>query len=241
LLIWIRKDCRPKWPILGIILRSRQDYANARSEYRKQYDYPQNPVNAETVTVAATDAPGAARTDLSHLHFQIPRSYFWSRIQPHEQRRTNMSTPIVDRDLTKQPPHSPRDRLADFAIAKRTIDKCRASLKGTLGEFHYDCPLDNMLFGFKQINGDQFKAVVKAAKAYDEVGDWLLKNRAKKSPEEIKAWSDNVEASSLYNNPEKKDYFSQSCAALGLNPEKTTTFQWLEADDRASFSAGKVN
>ncbi|HEX3627496.1 MAG TPA: DUF5069 domain-containing protein [Verrucomicrobiae bacterium] len=150
-----------------------------------------------------------------------------------------MSTPIVDRDLTKQAPHSPSDRLAGFAIAKRTIDKCRASLKGTLGEFHYDCPLDNTLFGFKQITGDQFKAVVKAATTYDEVGEWLLKNGAKKSPEEIKAWSDKVETASLYNDPEKKDYFSNSCAGLGLKPEITTTFQWLDADDRASYSAGK--
>ena len=150
-----------------------------------------------------------------------------------------MSTPIADRDLTKQPPHSPRDRLAGFVIAKRTIDKCRASLTGKLGEYHYDCPLDNMLFGFKGITGDQFKPVVKAAKTYEEVGEWLLKNGAKKSPEEIKAWSDQVDGASMYNDPEKRAYFVENCTKLGLLPEKTTTFQWLEADDRASFSSGK--
>lgn len=53
-----------------------------------------------------------------------------------------MSTPIIDRDLTKQAPHSPRDRIGGFAIASRTVDKCRASQAGTLGEYHYDCPLD---------------------------------------------------------------------------------------------------
>jgi len=51
--------------------------------------------------------------------------------------------------LTKQAPHSPRQRIAGFAIAARTVDKCRASLAGTLGEYHYDCPLDNKLFSFK--------------------------------------------------------------------------------------------
>ena len=150
-----------------------------------------------------------------------------------------MSTPIVDRDLTKQPPHSPRDRLAGFVIARRTIDKCRASLSGKLGEYHYDCPLDNMLFGFKEITGDQFKPVVKAAKTYEEVGEWLLKNGARKSPEEIKAWSDKVDAASLYSDPEKKDFFVEVCTALGLQPEKTTTFEWLDADDRASYSSSK--
>ena len=83
-----------------------------------------------------------------------------------------MNTPITARDLTKQAPHSPRERIAGFAIASRTVDKCRASVAGTLGEYHYDCPLDNMLFSFKGINGGQFKAAVQAAKTYDEVGTW---------------------------------------------------------------------
>jgi uncharacterized protein DUF5069 len=86
-----------------------------------------------------------------------------------------MNTPIIDRDLTKQAPHSPRERVAGFAIASRTVDKCRASLAGTLGEYHYDCPLDNMLFSFKGINGEQFKTAVQASKNYEDIGAWLQK------------------------------------------------------------------
>ena len=146
-----------------------------------------------------------------------------------------MSTPIIDRDLTKQAPHSPRERIAGFAIASRTVDKCRASIAGTLGEYHYDCPLDNMLFSFKGINGGQFKAAVQAAKNYEDVGVWLQANGAAKTPAEIKAWSDEVEADSMVKNPEKRAFFIEECKRLGLNPEKSTTFDWLEADDRASF------
>ena len=51
-----------------------------------------------------------------------------------------MNTPIIARDLAKEAPHSPRERLAGFAIANRAVDKCRASLAGTLGEYRYDCP-----------------------------------------------------------------------------------------------------
>ena len=69
-----------------------------------------------------------------------------------------MSTPIIDRDLSKQAPHSPRERIDGFAIASRTVDKCRASMAGMLGEYHYDCPLDNVLFSFNGITGEQFKA-----------------------------------------------------------------------------------
>jgi hypothetical protein len=146
-----------------------------------------------------------------------------------------MNTPIIDRDLTKQAPHSPRERIAGFAIACRTVDKCRASLAGTLGEYHYDCPLDNMLFTFKGINGGQFKTAVQAAKNYEDIGAWLQMNGTKKTPAEIKDWSDAMEAGSMMKNPEKRAYFIEECSKLGLNPQMNTTFDWLEADDRASF------
>jgi hypothetical protein len=147
-----------------------------------------------------------------------------------------MNTIIADQDLTKKAPHSPRNRIAGFAIASRTVDKCRASIAGKLGEYHYDCPLDNMLFGFKGIDGAQFKTAVQAAKNYEDVGAWLVANGTKKTPEEIKAWSDEVEAGSPMKNPEKRAYFIENCKKLGLDPEKSTTFDWLEADDRASFA-----
>jgi hypothetical protein len=147
-----------------------------------------------------------------------------------------MNTLITDRDLTKQAPHSSRARLGGFAIASRTVDKCRASLTDKLGEYHYDCPLDNMLFSFKGINGSQFKTAVQAAKNYEDVGTWLQANGTKKTPAEIKTWSDETEAGSMMKNPEKRAYFIENCHKLGLDPEKSTTFDWLEADDRASFN-----
>ena len=146
-----------------------------------------------------------------------------------------MNSLIVDRDLTKQAPQSPRERIAGFAIASRTADKCRASIAGTLGEYHYDCPLDNMLFSFKGINGGQFKTAVQSAKNYEDVGTWLQANGTKKTSAEIKAWSDEMEASSPMKNPEKRGHFIENCTKLGLDPKKSTTFDWLDADDRASF------
>jgi hypothetical protein len=149
-----------------------------------------------------------------------------------------MSTPITTRDLTKQAPHSPRQRLGGFVIAARTTDKCRASLEGKLGDYHYDCPLDNVLFGFKGVTGAQFKAAVQSAKTYEEIGEWLRKNGTPKTDAEIKAWSDSVESASLANHadPEKRAYFAERCKELGLDPNKTTTFQWLDTDDKASFA-----
>ena len=146
-----------------------------------------------------------------------------------------MNSPIIALDLTKQAPHSPRERIAGFAIASRAVDKCRASVAGTLGEYRYDCPLDNMLFNFKGITGEQFKTAVEASTDYEEVGAWLLATGTKKTPTEIKTWSDEMEAGSLMKNPEKRSAFIESCSRLCLNPQTNSTFDWLEADDRASF------
>ena len=59
----------------------------------------------------------------------------------------------------------------------------------------------------------------------------------KETPAEIKRWADEVEASSLYKHSEqeKRDYFSEQVKKLGLDPAKTTTFEWLEVDDRVSY------
>ena len=44
----------------------------------------------------------------------------------------------------------------------------------------------------------------------------------------------------MMNNPEQRAHFIENCTKLGLNPEKSTTFDWLDADDRASFRQGSV-
>ena len=87
-----------------------------------------------------------------------------------------MKTRFAASDLTLQAPHSPRNRIGGFAIASRTVDKCRAELAGKLGEYNYDCPLDNVLFTFKGITGAQFKTAVQDSKTYDDIGIWLLAN-----------------------------------------------------------------
>jgi hypothetical protein len=153
-----------------------------------------------------------------------------------------MSTPIVSKDLTKRAPKSPRERIGGFVIAGRAIDKCRASLDGNLGDYHFDCLLDKVLFTFKGITAEQFKAVVAAAKTYEEVGEWLLGNGTSRTALEVKAWSDKTEASSLMNNAEKRAYFIESCSRLMMNPEMTTTFDWLEGDDaRTSWPTAPAN
>jgi len=141
------------------------------------------------------------------------------------------------KDLTKEPPRSPRVRIRDYAILGRAIDKCLAELAGKAGEYHYDCPLDRTLFAFKGVTGDEFKEQVQRGRNDEDLGLWLDEHGLEKTPEEIRAWSDSMEAYCLYNNLEKRASFVLECTRLGLNPAKTTMFEWLEADDRVSFPA----
>jgi len=140
------------------------------------------------------------------------------------------------KDLTKEPPRSPRVRLGGYVILARTTDKCRALLAGNIGEYHFDCPLDNMLFGFKGVTGDDFKAQVQSGASDSDLAAWIDSHGAPKTPEEIKTWADGIETMNPYNNPERREWFSDQTKALGLDPAQTTLFDWLEADDKASYA-----
>ena len=141
---------------------------------------------------------------------------------------------VIGKDLAKEPPRSPRIRVGGYAILGRTIDKCRALVAGNIGEYHFDCPLDNTLFGFKGLKGVDFKAQIENGASDQQMAEWVDQAGEKKTPQEIKRWSDEVTAASLYNDPEKRDWFAEECKKLGLDPAKTTTFEWLELDDKVS-------
>jgi len=143
-----------------------------------------------------------------------------------------MKKKVTGKDLKKEAPRSPRIRVGGYAILGRTIDKCRALVAGNIGEYHFDCPLDNMLFGFKVVEGDDFKAQIEQGASDQDMVEWLNQSGEKKTPAQIMRWSEKMEASSLYDNLEKWDFFVEECNKLGLDPSKTTTFDWLEVDDR---------
>jgi len=147
-----------------------------------------------------------------------------------------MNTKVTGKDLTKESPRSPRIRVGGYAILGRTLDKCRALVGGNIGEYHFDCPLDNMLFGFKGVKGADFKAQIENGASDQDMVDWLNRNGQKKTPDEIKRWGDEVIANNPYNDPEKREWFVEQLKPLRLDPETTTLFDWLEKDDKASHA-----
>ncbi|MGC3991776.1 MAG: DUF5069 domain-containing protein [Chthoniobacteraceae bacterium] len=119
----------------------------------------------------------------------------------------------------------------------RMIDKGRADLQGQVGEYHFACPLDQMLFGFKGVDGADVKKVLESGATDEQVVTWFNTHGTAKTDEEIKGWSDGVEAFRPYDNPDKRDWFVGECAKVGLVPETSTLVNYLEKDDALSFQS----
>jgi hypothetical protein len=147
-----------------------------------------------------------------------------------------MKRKVTGKDLTREAPRSPRIRVGGYAILGRTIDKCRAHIVGNIGEYHFDCPLDRMLFEFKGVKGEDFRAQIEQGASDEEIIEWLDQSGEQKTPAQIRRWSEKVEAGSLHDDLEKREFFVEACRKLGLDPAKTTTFEWLEVDDRISHA-----
>lgn len=142
---------------------------------------------------------------------------------------------IPAKDLTKEAPRSPRTRVGGYDILGRTIDKGRADIAGTIGDYHFDCPLDNMLFGFKGVKGADVRKLLEEGQSDEQVAAWITSNGEKKSEADIAAWNAKMESNNPYNDPEKKEWFVGVCKEVGIDPAKSTLFDFLEADDKASF------
>jgi hypothetical protein len=146
-----------------------------------------------------------------------------------------MESNVNGKDLTKEAPRSPKTRVGGYVILGRTLDKCRALLAGDIGEYHFDCPLDNMLFGWKGVTGDDFKAEVAKGKSDEEMAHWVDSHGTPKTEEEKATWCEQMLAANPYDNPEKREWYVDSVKPLGLDPATTPLFDWLEKDDEASY------
>jgi hypothetical protein len=148
-----------------------------------------------------------------------------------------MGYPFLAPDLRIEPPRSPRVRLGGYVILPRTLDKCRALLAGTLGDYLYNCPLDQKFFSFKGLTAEEFKEAVASFATDEEVLRWVESHGIPRRPEEVADWSQRMENLRYGESPKEKEFFFEQCHRLGLDPERATLFDLLEEDDRVSFGS----
>ena len=92
-------------------------------------------------------------------------------------------------DLTKGFPSSPHAMLGGYVLAKRCVDKCRADLAGTVGEYHFDCPMDNFFLGFAGLKGADLKEFVATGADDEAVSKWIVEHATKRPRVEIIKWN----------------------------------------------------
>lgn len=96
---------------------------------------------------------------------------------------------LLAKDLTKEFPRSPRELLAGYVIAGRAVDKCRSVLVGCAGEYHSNCPVDNIFLDFAGIPYDSFRDFVATGATDAEVADWIKANAKQRERIEVIRWN----------------------------------------------------
>ncbi|MGK0188425.1 MAG: hypothetical protein ACI9R3_004221 [Verrucomicrobiales bacterium] len=140
-------------------------------------------------------------------------------------------------DLTQRPPRSARIRLGGYALLPRLLDKCRAEIAGKVGEYHYDCPLDQRFFSFTGLDAAALKAEVAKGQGDGEISKWITENApAKRDEWEIAQWTAFREAAAPSDNESREFINEQIAAAGGAEREDIATwFDYLDLDDHVSF------
>jgi hypothetical protein len=144
-----------------------------------------------------------------------------------------MSAPALTNapDLRTGFPRSPNAAMGLFVILPRIIDKCRAAVAGTNGEYNFNCPLDRQFFDFAQVDAMAFQEQVASGKSDDELLAWIQAHSRALSDTEIQAWSYRMRWRRP-DNDEMMGYFEtlrQSTAPENYAIE--TWFQLLDADE----------
>lgn len=137
---------------------------------------------------------------------------------------------LLAKDLTNDFPRSPRETLASYVVAARMLDKCRAVLAGTAGEYHFNCPLDNQFLGFAGIDAERFKAFVATGATDAEVGTWIEQHSKIKSRAEIIAWNNNLRATRLVDlAPELQEFLEDYIPKFV--PRNRPVYVWFDVYD----------
>ena len=140
-------------------------------------------------------------------------------------------------NLTQRPPRSPRVRLGGYVVLPRILDKGRADLAGTAGEFKYNNPADYHWFRFTGITPEALKAELATGKGDGEILKWIEANAPhKRTPWEIEQWSQYFNQRGPDSDVETLEFFAKRVGEFNKDREDVKTwFDLLDLDDHVTF------
>jgi hypothetical protein len=140
-------------------------------------------------------------------------------------------------DLTKRAPRSPRCRLGGYALLPRMLDKGRAEIAGTNGEFHFNCPLDQHIINFVGIDPAALREQLAAGQGDGEILEWIKANgKCQRNPWEIEQWSEFQERRAPDSDAETLPYFAEAVGKFSKTREDIKGWaDLLDLDDHVTF------
>ena len=139
-------------------------------------------------------------------------------------------------NLTQRSPRSPRVRIGGYVILARCLDKGRAQLQGKIGEFHFNCPLDQRFLNFVDVSGEALQEQLAQDKGDQEILTWIESNaKHKRSAWEIAEWS-RYREQEVPSSLEFREFLQKTHSQLAPQREDISTlFDLLDLDDYVSF------
>lgn len=134
-------------------------------------------------------------------------------------------------DLTKEYPRSVHEKWQGVVQLGRTIDKGRAVAHGNIGEYHYNCPMDQAVLGFLGINHERLLDAIRNAKGDVEIEAFTRPFIEGKSRDELERW--NREWLSHEPEGESRNAFLNLRAQIA--PDRTDVTTWpdlLDLDEK---------
>lgn len=137
---------------------------------------------------------------------------------------------LLAKDLTKEFPRSPRSTLGGYVIAGRMLDKCRAVIAGTNGDYHFDCPLDNQVLSFTEIEPNAFREFVSTGADDAEVADWIGKNAKERPQIEVIRWNNRLRELKISDLPDAAQEFLEGYIPQFV-PKNRPVYRWFDVYD----------
>jgi hypothetical protein len=142
----------------------------------------------------------------------------------------NEKLTLLAPDLTRDFPRSPRETLAGYVVAARTLDKCRAVLAGTNGEYHFDCPLDQVFFEFTGIDSGAFRDLVAAGATDGEVAAWITECSKIQDETERVVWNNKMRHTRPCDMPPELQVFLEGYIPQNLRKNRPV-YVWFDVYD----------
>ena len=123
------------------------------------------------------------------------------------------------KDLTEGPPRGPRETLGGYVILGRCVDKCRAELAGTNGEYAYwPCSLCSYFEPFTGIDHEDLRAFVATGADDDAIVEWVDEHSQVKERMEVIRWNNRMREMRLSDLDDEHQEYMENYVQENLPP-----------------------